>query len=67
MQPTSRSEARATSAYIYQWYSSKKGSDSYRLIDFDFLGDIDGFEDLKEHGGSLISFGELSPGDGWME
>jgi len=31
------------------------------------LGDIDGFEDLKEHGGSLISFGELSPENGWME
>lgn len=34
----------------------------YRLINFDFLGDVDGFEDLEEHGGGLIGFGELSPG-----
>ena len=48
------------------WCSSKKGNGGYRLINFDFLGDIDGFEDLEEHGSSLISFSELSPGKALM-
>lgn len=43
------------------WCSGNKGDGDYRLIDFDFLGDIDGFEDLEEHGGGLVGFGELSP------
>ena len=36
------------------------------MINFDFLGDINGFEDLEEHGSSLISFSELSPGKALM-
>lgn len=31
------------------------------MINFNFLGDIDGLEDLKEHGSGLIRLGELRP------
>jgi hypothetical protein len=41
--------------------SGRRGEGSYRLIDFDFLGDVDGLEDLKEHSGGLVGLGELRP------
>jgi hypothetical protein len=39
----------------------KGAKKTYGLIDFDFLGDIDCLEDLKEHCGSLVCLGELGP------